>query len=83
MAADLSTVVGQWVGQYPSDEIVNGKPLWDQPGIEEVMRAAMGKYFLRRCKKACALRKRRWQPMASASSSRGPVAMGTIAAAII
>jgi hypothetical protein len=45
MAADLSTFVGKWVGQYPSDEIVDGKPLWDQPGIEEVMRAASANIF--------------------------------------
>jgi hypothetical protein len=44
-AADLSTV-GQWIGQYPSDKIVDGKSLWDQPGVEEAVRAAMGKYFL-------------------------------------
>jgi hypothetical protein len=43
-AADLSTV-GQWDGQYPSDKIVDGKPLWDQPGVEEAVRGAMGKYF--------------------------------------
>jgi hypothetical protein len=44
VAADLSTV-GQWEGQYPSDKIVDGKSLWDQPGVEEAVRAAMGKYF--------------------------------------
>ena len=43
-AADLSAVA-QWDGQYPSDESVNGKPLWDLPGVEEAVRAAMGKYF--------------------------------------
>jgi hypothetical protein len=42
VAADLS-MVSQWAGQYPSDEIIGGKPLWDQPGVQEAMRAAMGK----------------------------------------
>ncbi|HMF05848.1 MAG TPA: hypothetical protein VKE72_02400, partial [Methylocella sp.] len=50
LAADLS-MVGQWTGQYPSDEIVNGKPLWDQPGVQEAVRAAMGKYFFAPLKK--------------------------------
>jgi hypothetical protein len=41
MAADLSTV-GQWAGKYPADETGAGKALWDQPGVEGAMRAAMG-----------------------------------------
>ncbi|HUZ91850.1 MAG TPA: hypothetical protein VMU78_08120 [Methylocella sp.] len=41
MAADLSTVK-QWVSQYPSEKILDGKPLWDQPGVQAAMRAAMG-----------------------------------------
>jgi hypothetical protein len=41
MAADLSTV-GQWLNKYPTDETAGGKSLWDQPGVEEAMRAAMG-----------------------------------------
>jgi hypothetical protein len=49
-AADLS-MVGQWASQYPSDEIVNGKPLWDQPGVQDAVRAAMGKYFFSPLKK--------------------------------
>jgi hypothetical protein len=44
-AADLSTVE-KWTGQYPSDKIVNDKPLWDQPGVQDAMRAAMGKQYL-------------------------------------
>jgi hypothetical protein len=50
LAADLS-MVGQWTGQYPSDEIVSGKPLWDQPGVQEAVRAAMGKHFFAPLKK--------------------------------
>jgi hypothetical protein len=49
-AADLSAVP-QWDGQYPSDESVNGKPLWDLPGVLEAVRAAMGKYFFSPLKK--------------------------------
>jgi hypothetical protein len=44
MAAGLSTV-GQWSGKYPFDRIANGKSLWDQPGVQAAMRAAMGKRF--------------------------------------
>jgi hypothetical protein len=40
-AADLS-IVKQWVSQYPSEKILDGKPLWDQPGVQAAMRAAMG-----------------------------------------
>ena len=43
-AADLSTV-GQWTNKYPFDKIVGGKSLWDQPGVQAAMRAAMGKRF--------------------------------------
>lgn len=50
LAADLS-MVGQWAGQYPSDEIAGGKPLWDQPGVQEAVRAAMGKYYFAPLKK--------------------------------
>ncbi len=44
MATDLSTV-GQWTNKYPFDKIAGGKSLWDQPGVEAAMRAAMGKRF--------------------------------------
>ncbi len=44
-AADLSAVE-KWAGEYPSAKIVNDKPLWDQPAVQEALRAAMGKYFL-------------------------------------
>jgi hypothetical protein len=50
VAADLS-MVSQWAGQYPSDEIIGGQPLWDQPGVQEAMRAAMGKYYFSPLKK--------------------------------
>jgi hypothetical protein len=50
LPADLS-MVGQWAGQYPSDAIVGGKPLWDQSGVQEAVRAAMGKYFFAPLKK--------------------------------
>jgi hypothetical protein len=46
MAADLSTI-GQWIGKNPSDKIVDGKSLWDQPGVQTAMREAMGEnYFV-------------------------------------
>jgi hypothetical protein len=45
MAADLSAL-RQWTGKHPSDAIVGGKSLWDQPGVPAAMRTAMGeKYF--------------------------------------
>jgi hypothetical protein len=44
MAADL-TSVEKWVRQYPSEKILDGKPLWDQPGVQAAMRAAMGERF--------------------------------------
>ena len=44
MAADLSTV-WQWTNKYPFDKIAGGKSLWDQPGVQAAMRAAMGKRF--------------------------------------
>jgi hypothetical protein len=50
LATDLS-MVSQWAGQYPSDEIIGGQPLWDQPGVQEAMRAAMGKYYFSPLKK--------------------------------
>jgi hypothetical protein len=43
-AADLSTV-GQWTNKYPFNKIAGGKSLWDQPGVQAAMRAAMGKRF--------------------------------------
>jgi hypothetical protein len=43
-AADLS-ILGKWTGQYPSDKLADGKPLWDQPEIQEAMRVAMGNRF--------------------------------------
>lgn len=46
LAFDLSAVE-QWTGQYPSDRLAGGKALWEQKGVEEAMRAAMGgRYFL-------------------------------------
>jgi hypothetical protein len=51
MAADLSTVK-QWVGQYPSEKILDGKPLWDQPGVQAAMRTAMGERFFALSQKA-------------------------------
>ena len=44
IAADLS-VVGQWVGKYPFDKVIGGKPLWAQPGVQAAMRTAMGKRY--------------------------------------
>jgi hypothetical protein len=44
MAADLSTV-GKWTKEDPSTKIVDGKSLWDQPGVQMAMRAAMGEHF--------------------------------------
>jgi hypothetical protein len=44
-ASDLS-IVGQWKGLYPSDKVAGGKSLWDQPAVEEVLRAAMGARFV-------------------------------------
>ena len=46
MAADLSAVE-KWVRQDPSEKILDGKPLWDQPGVQAAMRAAMGERVLR------------------------------------
>jgi hypothetical protein len=44
-AADLSSIE-QWTGYYPSDKLASDKPLWDQKGVQEAMRAAMGnRYF--------------------------------------
>jgi hypothetical protein len=40
MAADLSTI-RQWIDKNPSDKIGDGKSLWDQPGVQAAMRAAM------------------------------------------
>ena len=51
MAADLS-VVEQWKGQYPFEKIVDDKPLWDQPGVQAAMRAAMGEQFFALSQKA-------------------------------
>ena len=46
-ASDLSTI-GQWIDKNPSDKIADGKSLWDQPGVQAAMRAAMGEnYFVR------------------------------------
>jgi hypothetical protein len=42
MAADLSTV-GRWTNKYPFDKIAGGKSLWEQPGVQAAMHAAMGK----------------------------------------
>lgn len=43
-AADLSAVK-QRMGEFPSARIIANKPLWDQPGIADALRAAMGEYF--------------------------------------
>lgn len=43
-AEDLS-VLGQWTGKYPAEKNANDKSLWEQPGIQAVMRAAMGEHF--------------------------------------
>jgi hypothetical protein len=51
MAADLSTVK-QWVSQYPFEKILDGKPLWDQPGVQAAMRTAMGERFFALSQKA-------------------------------
>ncbi|HUI20086.1 MAG TPA: hypothetical protein VLZ74_03475 [Methylocella sp.] len=51
MAEDLS-VVGQWEGKYPLEKIANDKPLWDQPGVQAAMRAAMGEHFFALSQKA-------------------------------
>lgn len=44
-AADLSEL-GQWTGEFPSGKAAGGRPLWEQPGVQAAMRAAMGNYFL-------------------------------------
>jgi len=49
-AADLSAVA-QWAGQYPSDQSINGKPLWEDASVLEAVRVAMGKYFFAPLKK--------------------------------
>lgn len=41
VAADLS-VVARWAGKYPYDKIAGGKSLWDQKGVQDAMRAALG-----------------------------------------
>ena len=51
MAADLSAVE-KWVRQDPSEKIIDGKPLWDQPGVQAAMRAAMGERFFALSQKA-------------------------------
>jgi hypothetical protein len=45
-AADLS-IVAQWADKYPSDKIVDAKPLWDQPAVKAAMRAVMGNRYFR------------------------------------
>ncbi len=44
MAADLSAV-GQWLDKYPDETLAGGKSLWEQPGVEAAMRAAMGEHY--------------------------------------
>jgi hypothetical protein len=51
IAEDLS-VVGQWDGKYPLEKIVNDKTLWEQPGVQAAMRAAMGERFFALAQKA-------------------------------
>jgi hypothetical protein len=40
----LSTV-GQWLDKYPDETRAGGKSLWEQPAVEEAMRAAMGEHY--------------------------------------
>jgi hypothetical protein len=58
MAADLSTVK-QWVSQYPSEKILDGKPLWDQPGVQAAMRTQWANGSSRSRKRQRTVRKRR------------------------
>lgn len=45
LAADLSDLP-RWTGKEPFTKLVGGKSLWDQRGVQEAMRAAMGeRYF--------------------------------------
>lgn len=45
LAADLSGV-SAWVGKEPFTKITAGKTLWDQAGVQEAMREALGsRYF--------------------------------------
>jgi len=50
-AADLSALP-LWVGKYPYETLVGGKSLWNQKGVEEAMRAAMGRLYFSRARKA-------------------------------
>lgn len=50
MAADLSSV-GQWLDKYPDEKIAAGGSLWEQPGVQDAMRAAMGNEFYELSKK--------------------------------
>jgi hypothetical protein len=49
-AADLSAVA-KWAGLFPSDQSIDGKPLWDEPNVLEAVGAAMGKYLFAPLKK--------------------------------
>jgi len=44
VAGDLSAL-RQWTGKYPFDKAIGGKSLWDQPGVQAAMRAAMGEQY--------------------------------------
>lgn len=49
-AADLMAVA-KWAGQYPSDQSINGRALWEEPNVLEAVQSAMGKYFFTPLKK--------------------------------
>jgi hypothetical protein len=49
-AGDLASL-SRWVGKYPHETLVGGKSLWDQKGVEEAMRAAMGPLYFSRARK--------------------------------
>jgi hypothetical protein len=44
LAADLADVT-RWTGKEPFTKILGGKSLWDQKGVQEAMRAAMGEPY--------------------------------------
>ena len=80
MAADLSTI-GQWIDKNPSDKIADGKSLWDQPGVQAAMRAAMGENYFVRSQKEMNGPEIRWPAMERVFSPHGR-AIPMIAAAI-
>jgi hypothetical protein len=78
MAADLS-MLEQWTREYPSSKVVYDKSLWDQPGVQAAMRAAMGKYFLQISQKKPGAPE---YPVASDGNGLSAATMRMIAAAI-